>query len=114
MGVDGKRLAGRLSNAIDFGVTAWLDWPSLPMNNKKDEIIFGARRAGVTWLYAFQESEQLDSARAKAKRLGSSLSEMLCGPHVQDPKTNPRRFTDDDRESHGLKIQITECVTLPR
>ena len=30
------------------------------------------------------------------------------------PENSPRRFTHEDRESHGLKIQITECDELTR
>jgi hypothetical protein len=84
------------------------------MNSKKDEIIFGVKRAGVTWLYSFANRAELDSARAKASRLGLSLSEMLCGPYPKDRENSPRRFTHEDRESHGLKIQITECDELTR
>jgi hypothetical protein len=29
-----------------------------PMNNIKDEIIFGAKRAGATWLHSFSEQER--------------------------------------------------------
>jgi hypothetical protein len=71
------------------------------MSKKQDEIIFGAEGAGVTWLYSFVESAELDAARAGAKRVGLSLSQLLCGPHAQVPKNNQRRFTHEDRESHG-------------
>ena len=84
------------------------------MNSKKDEIIFGAKRAGVTWLHKFESRATFDSARATARRLGLSLSEMLCGPFPKDPENSPRRFTHEDRESHGLKIQITACDELTR
>ena len=84
------------------------------MNSKTDEIIFGVKRAGVTWLHSFANRAELDSARTKARRLGLSLSEMLCGPYPKDPENSPRRFTHEDRESHGLKIQITECDELTR
>jgi hypothetical protein len=87
---------------------------SFPMNNKTDEIIFGAKRAGVTWLYRFPGHAALDSARLNAKRLGSSLRQMLCGPYPKEPENNLRRFTHKDRESHGLKIQIIECDELTR
>jgi len=85
-----------------------------PMNRKQDEIIFGAKRGGVTWLHSFADRAELDSAREKAERLGLSLSQMLCGPYPKDPKNSPRRFTHEDRKSHGLKIQITECDKLTR
>ena len=85
-----------------------------PMNRKQDEIIFGAKRGGVTWLHSFADRAELDSAREKAERLGLSLSQMLCGPYPKDPENSPRRFTHEDRKSHGLKIQITECDKLTR
>jgi hypothetical protein len=51
------------------------------MSNKKDEIIFGAKRAGVTWLQSFADRAELDSAREGAKRPGLSLSrERLANP----------------------------------
>ena len=84
-----------------------------PMNNKKDEIIFGAKRAGVTWLHSFADRAELDSARERAKRLGTTLSQLLYGPYPTDPET-PRRFTHEDRESATLKIQITECDEFTR
>jgi len=85
-----------------------------PMNRKQDEIIFGAKRGGVTWLHSFADRSELDSAREKAERLGLSFSQMLCGPYPKDPENSPRRFTHEDRKSHGLKIQITECDKLTR
>ena len=85
-----------------------------PMNRKQDEIIFGAKRGGVTWLYSFADRAELDSAREKAERLGLSFSQILCGPYPKDPENSPRRFTHEDRKSHGLKIQITECDKLTR
>jgi hypothetical protein len=84
------------------------------MNNKKDEVIFGAKRAGVTWLHSFANQAELDSAREGAKRLGLSLSQLLCGPCPKDPEKSPKRFTHEDRESHGLKIQVTECDDFTR
>jgi hypothetical protein len=84
------------------------------MNSKKDEIVFGAKRAGVTWLHSFPGRAALDSARLNAKRLGSSLSQMLCGPYPKEPENKLRRFTHEDRESQGLKIQIVECDELTR
>jgi len=79
------------------------------MSKKQDEIIFGARRAGVTWLYSFEDRADLEAARAGAQRLGLSLSQLLCEPHAQEEKSSHRKFIYEDRESHGLKIQITEC-----
>src|ERR1700741_5487901 len=48
------------------------------MNKKKDEIIFGAKRAGVTWLHKFQSRAKFNRAKVCAKRLGLSLSQLLC------------------------------------
>ena len=103
-----------LINSIDFGAAPWLGSFFFPMNKKKDEIIFGAKRTGVTWLHSFPGRAALDSARLSAKRLGSTLSQMLCGPYPKEPENNQRRFTHEDRESHGLKIQITACDELTR
>ena len=102
--------------ATGIRLQPWKCWRafSSPMNSKTDEIIFGVKRAGVTWLHSFANRAELDSARAKASRLGLSLSEMLCGLYPKDPQNSPRRFTHKDRESHGLKIQITECDELTR
>ena len=84
------------------------------MNRNKDEIIFGAKRAGVTWLHAFPDSRALDSARACAKRLGLSLSQLLCGPSPRGLENGPRKLTQKDRESPSLKIQITACEEFTR
>jgi hypothetical protein len=84
------------------------------MNKKKDEIIFGAKHAGVTWLHSFPDRAALDSARDSAKRLGSSLSQMLCGPYPKDPENSTRGFTHEDRETHGLKIQIIKWDEFTR
>ena len=84
------------------------------MSKKQDEIIFGARRAGVTWLYSFEDRADLEAARAGAQRLGLSLSQLLCEPHAQEEKSSHRKFIYEDRESHGLKIQITECDVFTR
>jgi hypothetical protein len=35
------------------------------MNNRKDEIIFGARRAGVAWLQPFSDYAELHAARLR-------------------------------------------------
>jgi hypothetical protein len=84
------------------------------MNDKKDEIIFGARRAGVTWLHSFADHAALDAARSSAKRLRTTLSQLLCGPSPRDPPNAPRKFTLEDREPPGLKIQITDCDKFTR
>jgi hypothetical protein len=84
------------------------------MKNNKDEIIFGARRAGVTWLHSFPDRAALETARSSAKRLRTTLSQLLCGPSPRDPPDAPRKFTLEDRESPGLKIQITDCDEFTR
>ena len=83
------------------------------MNKKKEEIIFSAKRAGVTWLHSFADRAELDLAREGAKRLGTTLSQLLYGNVPEDPEP-PRRFTHEDRESATLKIQITECDEFTR
>jgi hypothetical protein len=87
-----------------------------PMNKNKDEIIFGARRAGVTWLYSFPGCYALDDARSSGKRLGfQRLRQYLCGASTREiPENGPRKFTHEDRESCALKIQITECDDFTR
>jgi hypothetical protein len=85
------------------------------MSSKKDEIIFGAKRAGVTLLHSFTNRAELDSAREKAMRLGTTLSQLLYGAFPRDPENAPPRFTVDHRFSpSGLKIQITECDEFTR
>jgi hypothetical protein len=44
------------------------------MNNKKDEIIFGARRAGEVWLQPFSDYAELDAAPFEAQCGMSSLA----------------------------------------
>ena len=84
------------------------------MNKKKEEIIFSAKRAGVTWLHKFQSRAKFNRAKTYAKRLGLSLSQLLCDSWPKEPENSPRRFTHADRESHGLEIQITECDEFTR
>jgi hypothetical protein len=59
-----------------------------PMNNKKGEIIFGAKRAGVTWLHSFADRAELDWARERAKRLGTTLSQLAraAPPRSRNPE----------------------------
>jgi hypothetical protein len=90
--------------------------PFKPETNKKTEtlIVFGAKRQGVTWLHEFKSRELFDQARAGAKRLGVTLSQLLCGTCAQGPENGPRRFTYNDPESATLKIQITGCDEFTR
>jgi hypothetical protein len=72
------------------------------MNKKKDEIIFGAKGAGVTWLHKFESRAKFNRAKVCAKRLGFSLSELLCDSwpkHAFDRQSenSPRRFRYEDR-----------------
>jgi hypothetical protein len=73
---------------LDLELNRWLDWPSLPVNNKEDKIIFRARHAGVTWLYSFEDRADLNAARTGAQRLGLSLSQLLCESHTQEEKSS--------------------------
>ena len=82
------------------------------MNKKKDEIIFGAKRAGVTWLHKFQSREMFNQAKAGAEKLGLSLSQLLCGGYRRLPAQ--RKFTVQDQKTSTLKIQITECDEFTR
>jgi len=38
-----------------------------PMNKKKDEIIFGAKGAGVTWLHKFESRAKFNRAKGLRK-----------------------------------------------
>ncbi len=78
---------------------------------KKDDVVFGVKRAGVTWLWQFPSST-FKQARAGAKRLGLSLGQLLCGdyPFTGVPKAEGlRRFTHTDQEASTLKIKVTGC-----
>jgi hypothetical protein len=80
------------------------------MNKNKGEIIFGARRAGVTCFYDFKTRAQLGKAKAGAKKLGKSLAQWLSWPFHwsadRDPIESQRRFTSKDGEASTLKVQI--------
>jgi hypothetical protein len=55
------------------------------MSNKKDEVIFGAKHAGVTWLQGHGgESE-------KAKNLSSAIDETLGTSRIDSSRTNGGR-----------------------
>ena len=86
------------------------------MNNIKDEIIFGAKRAGVTWLYRFESRVDFERTRAGAEKLGLSLAQWLCKfpPEKASAKGQERRFTFEDEEASTLKVQITQCDEFTR
>ena len=91
---------------------------SFPMNRKQDEIIFGARRAGVTCFYHFETRAEFKKARAGVKRLGQSLAQWLSWPFRwsadRDPIEGQRRFTFKDEEASTLKVRITQCDEFTR
>jgi hypothetical protein len=86
--------------------------------SKDDSILFGAKRAGITWLFKFDCAERLKRARAGAARLGMSLAELLCSTRISADGVpelpEPRKFTDEDRKANTIKIQITECDPFMR
>ncbi len=81
------------------------------MSKKDDSILFGAKRAGVTYLYKFRSRKEFTRAQAGAKRLGMSLSQLLCG---EQELPQPRKFTDEDWKASKFSIQITECDPFTR
>ena len=83
------------------------------MNNEKDEIVFGAKRGGVTWLYRFESRADFEKTKAGAERLGQSLAQWLC-KHPSDTPPTQRRFTFKDLEASTLKVQITHCDEFTR
>ena len=78
----------------------------------KQGIIFGVKKAGVTWLYRFNPPEMFNQAKAGAEKLGLSLSQLLCGEHRRLPAQ--RKFTVEDQKTSTLKIQIIECDEFTR
>jgi hypothetical protein len=85
------------------------------MSTKDDSILFGAKRAGVTYLYEFNSRSQLEKAQAAAKRLGISLAQLLNWEHRGKQKpTMPRIFTEADQKASVLKIQIIDCDDFTR
>jgi len=83
----------------------------------KKEIIFGAKRAGVTYLFEFDSSADLSHTRAAAKQLGLSLAEFMrrkwiaSAPRLPKPK---KVFGDSDQKSSRLKIEISDCDDFTR
>jgi hypothetical protein len=87
------------------------------MSTKDDSILFGAKRAGITWLFRFYNRGQFDRARDAAKRLGMNLAELLCRTKISTDLPElpePRKFMDADWKASTLKIQITECDPFTR
>jgi hypothetical protein len=76
----------------------------------------GAKRAGITWLHKFHSHAEFENLKAAVKRLGLSLSQVLCGPSTSFTEKVPgvRKFTDKDLKASTLKIQITECDEFTR
>jgi hypothetical protein len=89
------------------------------MSKKDDSILFGAKRAGITWLFKFHERSSFNRVQAGVKRLGMSLAEFLCrqfpaltgAPALPD---EPRKFTEEDGETARLKVQLVECDEFTR
>jgi hypothetical protein len=88
------------------------------MSKKDDSILYGAKRAGVTWLFKFKPSE-FNEIKVGAKRLGMNVAEFLCrtnhfmtgAPAIPEP----RKFTDEDRKASTLKLHINpECDEFTR
>jgi hypothetical protein len=81
------------------------------MSKKPVPVLYGAKRAGVTYLYEFDTRSQFENAQAAAKRLGLKLGQLL---HFNKKLAQPRVFTEADQKSSTLKIQITECDAFTR
>jgi hypothetical protein len=89
------------------------------MSTKDDSILFGAKRAGITWLFRFYDRTSFNRVQAGVKRLGMSLAEFLCrqfpaltgAPELPE---EPRKFTEDDGETARLKVQLVECDEFTR
>ena len=86
-----------------------------PHEHKRRFVLFGAKRAGVTYLYEFDTRSQFKNAQAAAKRLGLNLSQLLHGEHHGKQKLRqPRKFTEADQKASVLKIQIIDCDDFTR
>lgn len=88
------------------------------MSTEDHWILYGAKRAGITWLFKFRPTE-FREAKAGAKRLGLSLAEFVCrtnsGMTGAPELPEPRKFTDADRKASTLKLQINpECDEFTR
>jgi hypothetical protein len=87
------------------------------MKTTSKEVLFGARRAGVTYLFCFYSRAAFREAKAGAKRLGLSLSKLLAehyfsGKSALPPATN--KFTDKERKASTLEIQIAAIDDFSR
>jgi hypothetical protein len=87
--------------------------------SKDDSILFGAKRAGITWLFKFDCAARLKRARAGAARLGMTLAELECrrisgmsGASKLPP--DPKTWKYEDRKTAKLKIKIVECDDFTR
>src|ERR1700719_2229455 len=89
------------------------------MSTKDDSILFGAKRAGITWWFKFDERSSFNRVQAGVRRLGMSLAEFLCrrcpdltgAPALPE---EPRKFTEEDGETAHLKVQLVECDDFTR
>jgi hypothetical protein len=89
------------------------------MSTKDDSILFGAKHAGITWLFKFYGRSSFNRARAGVKRYGMTLAEFLCrrqpaltgAPALPE---EPRKFTEEDGKTAKLKVQIVECDEFVR
>jgi hypothetical protein len=93
------------------------------MNKKRDPIVFGAKCAGVTFLFEFPTRSALRKAKAGARRLGLRLSDLLCwfNPFLRPFTYAPEsvistrcKFTNENRKTSFLKIQVAECDRFTR
>jgi hypothetical protein len=89
------------------------------MSKKDDSILFGAKRAGITWLFKFDDRSSFNRALAGVKRYGMTLAEFLCrmcpsltgAPALPE---EPRKFTEEDGETANLKVKIVESDEFVR
>jgi hypothetical protein len=87
--------------------------------SKDDSIVYGAKRAGITWLFHFHYRSSFNRVRAGAKRAGMSLAEFLCRLYpsltgAQELPEEPRKFKEEDAETAKLKVKILECDAFTR
>ena len=89
-----------------MGTGVWLDslfahLRVFPLLSKKDDsILFGAKRAGNSWLFKFENRIAFKRVQAGVKRFGMSLAEFLCRWYADltgppELPEEPRKFTDD-------------------
>jgi hypothetical protein len=88
------------------------------MSKKHVPVLFGAKRAGVTYLYEFESRVEFDQAKAAAKRIGVSLAELLSGRYPGGSKApelpSSRTFAETDKKSSTFKIDIRQCDEFTR